>query len=263
MTASAITGKAPHVQYQVRQNEPAPGAGERRRGARPCPRRGPLQARPDLRAVGDLHFGGVAVRGHRARQDRARPGGGEFLAVSAGDSWTIEYGADKEVAIGVSNGGVGPAKLKSLEVFYDGVPVTSDLDLLRRCCGLKTETMKSQLPQGGIVRSVADETVLRPGEDNAVLQVRRPTGDALGGSRTFRRLASTNHLPRLLLLGAGRMLAQRPAQHAHPARARVPGPGASLRPDRVLRARARRESPLAGLIGEGAGVKPSRRWGRC
>ena len=96
-----------------------------------------------------------------------------------------EYGTDKEVAIGVSNGGVGPAKLKYLEVFYDGVPITSDLDLLRRCCGLKTETMKSQLPQGGVVRSVADETVLRPGEDNAVLQVPRPTGVPLAVSERF------------------------------------------------------------------------------
>ena len=84
------------------------------------------------------------------------------------------YGPDKDIAIGVSNGGVGPAKLKSLEVFYDGVPVTSDFDLLRRCCGLNDEATKSQLLQGGIVRSIADETVLRPGEDNPVLRVRKP-----------------------------------------------------------------------------------------
>ncbi len=110
----------------------------------------------------------------------------------AANSWPFlreildnQYGADKVVAIGVSNGGVGPAKLKSLEVFYDGVPVASDLDLLRRCCGLKNETVKSQLPQGGIVRSVADETVLRPGEDNAVLQVRRPQGEALAVPERF------------------------------------------------------------------------------
>jgi hypothetical protein len=83
------------------------------------------------------------------------------------------YGAEKDVAMGVTNGGVGPAKIKSLEIFYDGAPVASDLDLLRRCCGLRNETIKSQLPPGGIIRSVIDETVLRPGEDNTVLRIRR------------------------------------------------------------------------------------------
>jgi hypothetical protein len=82
------------------------------------------------------------------------------------------YGPQGDVVIGVSNGGVGPAKLKSLEVFLDGVPVRSNLDLLRRCCGLRDETIGSQLPKG-LMSSDADETVLRPGEDNPILQVHR------------------------------------------------------------------------------------------
>jgi hypothetical protein len=82
------------------------------------------------------------------------------------------YGAEDDAAIGVSNGGVGPAKLKSLEVFFNGVSVSSDLDLLRRCCGLENETIRSQLPDG-IGWSIADETVLRPGEDTPVLRVHR------------------------------------------------------------------------------------------
>jgi hypothetical protein len=97
----------------------------------------------------------------------------------AANSWPFlrrmldaHYGALTDVAVGVSNGGVGPAKIKSLEIFFDGVPATSDLDLLRRCCGLKNETMKSQIPEG-IGISVVDETVMRPGEDNPVLEVRR------------------------------------------------------------------------------------------
>ena len=95
----------------------------------------------------------------------------------AANSWpflrsiiTNTYGPQGDAAIGVSNGGVGPAKLKSLEVFLDGVPVSSNLDLLRRCCGLKNETIREQLPHG-LISSDADETVLRPGEDNAILQV--------------------------------------------------------------------------------------------
>jgi hypothetical protein len=110
----------------------------------------------------------------------------------AANSWPFlrrildnSYGGGADVAIGVSNGGVGPAKLKSLEVFFDGAPVTSDLDLLRHCCGLRNETIKAQLPPGGIYRSVADETVLRPGEDNAVLRISRPKT----GSQVAERLS--------------------------------------------------------------------------
>ena len=87
---------------------------------------------------------------------------------------TNQYGDGRDAAIGVSNGGVGPAKLKTLEVDYAGQPVSSSLDLLRRCCGLGEgdAAVRQQLPQG-LLTSLADETVLRPGEDNAVLVVHR------------------------------------------------------------------------------------------
>jgi hypothetical protein len=84
------------------------------------------------------------------------------------------YNDGRDIAIGVSNGGVGPAKLKSLEIFYEGVPVSSARDLLRRCCGLATatETMRRQLPDG-FTWSLVDESVLRPGEEDAVIEVHR------------------------------------------------------------------------------------------
>ena len=96
-----------------------------------------------------------------------------------------QYGDEHDAAIGVSNGGVGPAKLKSLEVSYDGQAVSSSLDLLRRCCGLgrDPESIAKQLPRG-IVTSVADETVLRPGEENVVLAVHRGA-EASDVSRRF------------------------------------------------------------------------------
>ena len=87
---------------------------------------------------------------------------------------TNQYGDGRDAAIGVSNGGVGPAKLKWLEVSYDQQPATSSFDLLRRCCGLAEDdvSIARQLPHG-MVTSVADETVLRPGEENIVLAVHR------------------------------------------------------------------------------------------
>src|SRR5947209_48565 len=84
------------------------------------------------------------------------------------------YDEKGSIAVGVSNGGVGPAKIRSFELFYRGRPVGSGLDLLRKCCGLGpgAEAVKTQLPDG-ITYSVVDETVLRPGEDNPVLRVHR------------------------------------------------------------------------------------------
>lgn len=82
------------------------------------------------------------------------------------------YDSKGSTAIGVSNGGVGPAKIRSFEMFYRGQPVSSGLDLLRQCCGLApgADAAKAVFPNG-TSNSIVDETVLRPGEDNPVLRV--------------------------------------------------------------------------------------------
>lgn len=82
------------------------------------------------------------------------------------------YDARNSIAIGVANAGVGPAKIRSFEMFYRGEPVSSGPDLLRKCCGLGPgpDALKTQVP-GGTYYSVVDESVLRPGEENVVLRV--------------------------------------------------------------------------------------------
>lgn len=84
--------------------------------------------------------------------------------------------------IGVSNGGVGPAKIRSFELFYGGRPVSSSVDLLRKCCGLPSDPggVKAALPRGAFLYSVVDNTVLRPGEDTVVLQIDRKKTGKLG-----------------------------------------------------------------------------------
>jgi hypothetical protein len=82
------------------------------------------------------------------------------------------YDAKGSTAIGVSNGGVGPAKIRSFELFYRGQPISSGLDLMRKCCGLQAgaAAVKAAFP-AGTSNSIVDETVLRPGEENPVLRV--------------------------------------------------------------------------------------------
>lgn len=110
----------------------------------------------------------VAIEHGKTERDLVAANSWPFLRAIISNA----YGPQGDAAIGFSNGGVGPAKVKSLEVFYDGIAVSSDIDLLRRCCGLRNESLASQLPKG-IVYSVADETVIRPGEENTVLLVHR------------------------------------------------------------------------------------------
>ncbi len=112
----------------------------------------------------------VAIEHGRTERDLVAANSWPFLReVVAND-----YNGGRDLVIGVSNGGVGPAKLHSFEVSFDGRPVSSGLDLLRQCCGLgrTAEEVRRQLPNG-MIRSVADETVLRPGEENQVVAVHK------------------------------------------------------------------------------------------
>jgi len=102
------------------------------------------------------------------------------------------YDSQGSTAIGVSNGGVGPAKIRSFEVFFHGQSVSSGMDLLRKCCGLGpgAAAVKAAFPNG-TYSSVVDETVLRPGEENAVFRVPR-TGTAV--SERFGRISTLQQI---------------------------------------------------------------------
>jgi hypothetical protein len=43
---------------------------------------------------------------------------------------------DLVITLGVHNAGVGPAKIESFEVLWNGQPVRNNVELLQRCCGL-------------------------------------------------------------------------------------------------------------------------------
>src|SRR5580658_4408672 len=74
----------------------------------------------------------VAIEHGRTERDLVAANSWPFLRPILNNG----YNDGRDIAVGVSNGGVGPAKVKSLELFFDGVPVSSAKDLLRRCCGL-------------------------------------------------------------------------------------------------------------------------------
>jgi hypothetical protein len=60
----------------------------------------------------------------------------------------------------ISNAGVGPAKLETLELFYDGKPVATPRDLLLRCCGLDPKAPGAK----DVQLTTGDVGVLRAGQ---------------------------------------------------------------------------------------------------
>ena len=74
------------------------------------------------------------------------------------------------VRLWISNAGIGPAKLESLEVLYNGEVMPTERALLERCCGVSADPVlrKTQLT-GPIPRFRLKNSVMRPGEDDTVL----------------------------------------------------------------------------------------------
>lgn len=112
----------------------------------------------------------VAIRTERSQRDTLAASIWPFLQrnLSTGKSGD----GQAELMVGISNDGVGPAKVRSVEIFYKGVPVKSTDDLLRRCCGYRSDVSKTRQIPGGYVVSVADNTVQRAGELNQMIRIR-------------------------------------------------------------------------------------------
>jgi hypothetical protein len=128
----------------------------------------------------------VAIEHGRTERDLVAASSWPFIGAVISNQYSTEGGATL-AAIGVSNSGVGPAKLQSFEVFYKGQPARSGLDLLRRCCGLGPDVadIPRQLPRGDHFE-ITDHTVLRAGEAKATFGVWRgnPVGEAFASHLT-------------------------------------------------------------------------------
>jgi len=117
----------------------------------------------------------VAIEHGKTERDLVAANSWPFLRATLSNV----YGSDQSLAVGFSNGGIVPAKVKTYELFYRGVPVPTALALLQRCCGLASDParIRRQLARS-LLTSAAEDEVLRPGEDNPVVQLRRDVPDA-------------------------------------------------------------------------------------
>lgn len=95
-----------------------------------------------------------------------------------------------EAEISLFNAGIGPAKLHTLEVFYDGVAARSPVALLQLCCGLPVEPKQqySSIP-GDLSVGNPNNQVLRPGQALRVIALTRGPAP----STVFDRFADAVH----------------------------------------------------------------------
>ena len=115
----------------------------------------------------------VALRGEKTQHGLLSANAWPYLELSK-DELSAEDKLD------VENEGVGPAKIYSFEVFYQGQPVESERDLLKRCCGY-TPSVDGPVGYGSV-----DGNVLRPGEHILSLYVKPKAPD----EETFRRFTA-------------------------------------------------------------------------
>lgn len=71
-------------------------------------------------------------------------------------------------SIVVANAGVGPAKVASLEVFWNGQPVDSPVDLAIACCGFSADPAKAAVNAEQFQTSSVGGTVMRAGESRSL-----------------------------------------------------------------------------------------------
>jgi len=116
----------------------------------------------------------VAIEHGKTERDLVEANSWPFLQASV----DAGYGADRNVTLGLVNVGVGPAKLKWLEVFFNGAPVSSARDLLRRCCGLPVDT-RSDANVGLVLDYEVKRVVARDNEVHLVTVLRKTADPAV------------------------------------------------------------------------------------
>jgi hypothetical protein len=73
--------------------------------------------------------------------------------------------SQRPLSLNISNAGVGPAKIETLELFWQGKPYQTSLELLKDCCAYKAgHTDQSASQSNPLTTSGVAGTVLRAGD---------------------------------------------------------------------------------------------------
>jgi len=95
-----------------------------------------------------------------------------FLAI---DYNNLNAEGQPDFSLNITNEGIGPAKIETLQVFWKGKPYRSANALLKACCGYNprpfgAQSDKSGHPITGLITSTSAGTVLRAGQVRRAIQ---------------------------------------------------------------------------------------------
>ena len=113
----------------------------------------------------------VAIGSERANRQMVAAASWPILMVESGN--VGPDGKQLLLHFKVTNSGVGPAKVRSFEVFYKGKPVPSSTALMQACCDRRftgAEALKiSELAGWDFVTGLVAGSVIRAGEDKSFI----------------------------------------------------------------------------------------------
>lgn len=109
-----------------------------------------------------------------------------FLGMSTGNTRTSQVSGEQEavITLELENLGVGPAKVQTLEVWYEGKPVTNSYELMRACCMEGPDNARVPgTKETPMLTSPASNRVLRAGQTITLLQWAKPAVDTQAWDR--------------------------------------------------------------------------------
>lgn len=121
----------------------------------------------------------VAIGSERANRQMVASSSWPFLAVSRGN---VGPNGVSLLTFRVANSGVGPAKVRTFEVFYKGKPYPSSTALMRACCDRTFSGMQSptgaEIDKWAFVTDSVAGSVIRAGESSTFISYGLTSGDA-------------------------------------------------------------------------------------
>ncbi len=117
----------------------------------------------------------IGIRGEEVQRELLAANSWPFMEL---DEERRAAGTDAADTVNIRNEGVGPAKVMSFEVFFQGTPIGNATDLLQRCCGLPADAKAAheRMARGIGLGDVAGN-VIRPDQSRTMISMERRSAD--------------------------------------------------------------------------------------
>src|ERR1700761_6824673 len=121
---------------------------------------------------------GVGFYNARSEQRMVAASSWPFLVYGTSRSGIANGDGDKKISMSIANQGVGPARLKTLVIRYNGKPARGFIELLHLCCGLPANTTWDQMVNLGLVQESRAVGIVAPRDSIELIEIARTPANA-------------------------------------------------------------------------------------